>query len=219
MRSTAEACVARGVAIGAHVSYRDRAGFGRRDLDIDPETLAGDIVEQWRVLDEQVRAVGGTVSFVKPHGALYHRMGHDPAVAGAVVSAVTRVGAGALVGQAGTVVAGVAAQVGLRVVAEGFPDRAYLADGRLAPRSRPGALVEDPVVVGDRAVALAVRGGTEAVDGSWTAVEAETLCIHGDAEGADETARAVRAALEAAGVTVQSFVDGDGSPVTVAHDR
>lgn len=219
MRSTAEVCVARGVAIGAHVSYRDRAGFGRRDLDIDPGTLARDIVEQWRILDEQVRAVGGTVSFVKPHGALYHRMGHDPAVAGAVVRAVDQVGGGALVAQAGTEVAGVAARIGLRVVAEGFPDRAYLADGHLAPRSRPGALVEDPVVVGGRAVALALRGGTEAVDGSWTPVEAETLCIHGDAEGADETARAVRAALEAAGVTVRSFVDGDGSPDDGAHDR
>jgi UPF0271 protein len=77
--------------------------------------------------------------------------------------------------------------------------------------------VEDPVVVGDRAVALAVRGGTEAVDGSWAPVEAETLCIHGDAEGADETARAVRAALEAAGVTVRSFLDGDGFPDGGAH--
>jgi UPF0271 protein len=217
MRSTAEVCVARGVAIGAHVSYRDRPGFGRRDLEIDPGTLARDIVAQWETLDEHVRAVGGTLSFVKPHGALYHRMGHDPAVAGAVVRAAAQVGAGALVAQAGTVVTGVAARVGLRVVSEGFPDRAYLADGRLAPRGRPGALVEDPVVVGDRAVALAVRGGTEAVDGSWTPVEAETLCIHGDAEGADETARAVRAALEGAGVTVRSFVDGDGSPDNRAH--
>jgi UPF0271 protein len=146
-------------------------------------------------------------------------MGHDAAVAGAVVGAVDQVGAGVLVAQAGTVVAGVAARVGLRVVAEGFPDRAYLADGRLAPRSQPGSLVEDPEVAGGRAVALAVRGGIEAVDGSWTPVEAETLCIHGDSEGAAETARTVRAALEAAGVTVRSFVDGRRSPEDGARDR
>jgi UPF0271 protein len=219
MRSVAAECVASGVAIGAHVSYRDRPGFGRRDLDVDPETLARDITEQWGILAAQVRTVGGTVSFVKPHGALYHRMGHDPAVAGAIVSAVQRLGAQALVAQAGTVVTGVAARVGLRVVTEGFPDRAYLADGRLAPRSEPGALVEDPEVVGGRAVALAVQGGTEAVDGSWTPVEAETLCIHGDAEGAAETARAVRAALEGAGVTVRSFVDPDGEPDDEVRDH
>jgi UPF0271 protein len=212
MRSTAAVCVARGVAIGAHVSYRDRQGFGRRPLDVDPASLGRDIVEQWTVLTEQVEAVGGTVSFVKPHGALYHRMGVDPSVADAVVGAAARVGASALVAQAGTVVDGAAARVGLRVVAEGFPDRAYLADGRLVPRSRPGALVEEASAVGARAVALTVHGGTEAIDGTWTPVRAETLCIHGDAEGAADTARAVRAALEAAGVTVRSFLVSGGPP-------
>ena len=214
MRSTAAACVDRGVAIGAHVSYRDRAGFGRRPLDVGPETLARDIVEQWTVLDREVRDVGGAVSFVKPHGALYHRMGLDPVVAAAVVGAVHQVGALALVAQAGTAVDEAATRVGLRVVAEGFPDRAYLPDGRLAPRTDPGALVEDPVAAGGRAVALTVRGGAVAIDGTWTPIEVETLCIHGDDAGAADTARTVRAALERAGVTVRSFLAGNGPEPT-----
>ena len=208
MRSTAAACVARGVAIGAHVSYRDREGFGRRPREVAPNQLARDIVEQWVALDEQVRSVGGALSFVKPHGALYHRMGVDPAVAAAVVRAVTEAGAEALVAQAGTVVEAVAMRAGLRVVPEGFPDRAYLPDGRLAPRDRSGALVEDPVSTGRRAVGLARDGGVEALDGTWTPVRAETLCIHGDADHAPEMAGAVRDALEQEGVAVRSFIVG-----------
>ncbi len=213
MRSTAAACVARGVTIGAHVSFRDREGFGRRALMTPPAALTRDIVDQWTALTDQVGAAGGTVSFVKPHGALYHRMGVDPAVAAAVVDALSGVGAAALVAQGGTVVATLAARAGLRVVAEGFPDRGYLPDGRLAPRTEPGALVEDPVEAGRRAVSLARRGGTEALDGTWAAVEVETLCIHGDGDRAPESARAVRRALEADGIRVRSFVArGPGAP-------
>ncbi len=171
------------------------------------------------ILDEQVRAVGGALSFVKPHGALYHRMGVDPAVASAVVRAVTRAGAGALVAQAGTVVEVVATRAGLRVVREGFPDRAYLRDGRLAPRDRPGAVVEDPLSTGRRAVALTRDGGIEALDGTWTPVQAETLCIHGDAEHAPETAGTVRAALEREGVTVRSFIAGADRTMPAPGER
>ena len=207
MRSTAAACLDRGVAIGAHVSYRDRDGFGRRDVRTSPTALVRDIVEQWTALARQVEAVGGTVSFVKPHGALYHRMGVDPAVATAVVDAVAEVGGRSLVAQAGTVVVTMARRAGLRVVPEGFPDRAYLAGGQLAPRTEPGALVGDPATVGRRAVVLARHGGAEAVDGTWTAIEVETLCVHGDHQRADETARAVRSALEAEGIGVRSFAE------------
>jgi UPF0271 protein len=168
--------------------------------------LVRDIVDQWAALTGEAQAVGGTVSFVKPHGALYHQMGVDPTVAAAVVEAMGRVDGGALVAQAGTVVAALARRAGLRLVAEGFPDRGYLPDGRLVPRAEPGALVVDPVTVGRRALAMARHGGTEAIDGTWTAVEVETLCVHGDSPGAADTARAVRAALEADGVVVRPFV-------------
>ncbi len=208
MRDTAAACVARGVTIGAHVSYRDRDGFGRRVLHVPPVDLVRDIMDQWVALTAEVDAVGGTVSFVKPHGALYTQMGTDPSVAEAVVHAVTDVGGGTLVAQAGTLVVDRARRAGLRVVPEGFPDRAYLRDGRLVSRTEPGALIDDPGEVGRRAVSLIRRGGVEAIDGTWTAVDAETLCIHGDTSGAADTARAVRTALEGHGVVVRSFVVG-----------
>jgi UPF0271 protein len=205
MRDTASACVARGVTIGAHVSYRDRDGFGRRAVAVSVQELMADIIEQWVALTTEVGAVGGAVAFVKPHGALYHQMGIDQVVADTLVAAVVEVGGRTLVAQAGTLVVERARAAGLRVITEGFPDRAYRRDGRLLPRTEPGAVIEDPLEVGRRAVSLIRRGGVDAADGTWTAVEAETLCIHGDVEGAAETARAVRSALESHGVAVASF--------------
>jgi UPF0271 protein len=212
MRATAAACLERGVVIGAHVSYRDREGFGRRVLQTPTDVLVGDIIDQWAILVAEVDTVGGSVSFVKPHGALYNQMGMDTAVADSVVEAVSRLGGPALVAPAGSVVVDRARVAGIRVIPEGFPDRGYLPDGRLVPRGVDGALVDDPVAVARRAVSLVLRHGLEAVDGAWTTVEVETLCIHGDADHAADNARAVRAALESDGVVVHPFLPaGTGS--------
>jgi UPF0271 protein len=181
MRATAAACVERAVVIGAHVSYRDREGFGRRVLRTPADVLVGDILDQWAALVTEVDAVGGSVSYVKPHGALYNQMGTDPAVADAVVEAVARLDGTVLVAPAGSVVADSARRAGIRVIPEGFPDRGYLRDGRLVPR-------------------------LEAVDGTWTTVEVETLCIHGDADNAADNAQAVRSALESDGIVVRPFL-------------
>jgi 5-oxoprolinase (ATP-hydrolysing) subunit A len=209
MRAAAAACLSRGVAIGAHVSYRDRTGFGRRSVHPPAGVLVADIIEQCEVLSGQVDAAGGEVAYVKPHGALYNQMGVDAAVAAAVVEAIALQGIGVLVAQAGTVVADRAREAGLRVVAEGFPDRGYGSDGRLKDRAEPGALIADPAVVARRAVSLVSRGGVDAVDGVWTPIEAETLCIHGDTPDAGDMARGVRAALTAEGITVRPFVPRD----------
>jgi UPF0271 protein len=206
MRATAAACVERGVVIGAHVSYRDREGFGRRTLSTPADVLVRDILEQWSVLVAEVDAAGGSVSFIKPHGALYNQMGIDAAVADAVVEAVTRLGTPALVAQSGTVVVDAARRAGIRVVPEAFPDRGYLADGRLVPRTTDGALIEEPTDVARRALSLVRRNGIEAADGAWTVIEVETLCIHGDAANAADTARAVRTALESDGLIVGPFL-------------
>jgi UPF0271 protein len=212
MRAAAAACLERGVVIGAHVSYRDREGFGRRVLGTPADVLVGDILDQWAALVAEVDTVGGSVSFVKPHGALYNQMGIDTPVADAVVEAVSRLGGPALVAPAGSAVVEAARRAGIRVIPEGFPDRGYLPDGRLVPRGVDGALVDDPVAVARRAVSLVQRHGLEAVDGTWTTVEVETLCIHGDAGNAAESARAVRVALEAAGLAVRPFLPaGTGS--------
>jgi UPF0271 protein len=193
------------VAIGAHVSYRDRQGFGRREVEVPTAQLLADLGQQYAILAEEVEMVGGTVAYVKPHGALYNRMGVDDQVAAAVVEAVRRSGSRVLVAQPGTPVVDLARNAGLVVATEAFPDRGYLPDGRLAPRQMPGSLVTDPVAVRRRAVSLATRGGVEATDGRWVTVSAASLCVHGDTPEAAEAARHVRQALEAANVTLRSF--------------
>ena len=212
MRAAAAACVERGVSIGAHVSYRDRAGFGRRTLDVAPHRLVADLVEQWETLVDEVAAVGGTVSYVKPHGALYNTLAVDPEVAATVVRALAprcRV----LVGLPGGAQALPADVVGMVVVPEGFCDRGYDASGRLVPRDSSGALVDDPEEIALRARSLALDGGLDAVDGTWVAVDVRTLCIHGDRPGAALHARAVRQALDGAGVEVRAFTGPNRAPV------
>jgi UPF0271 protein len=204
MHAAAAACTARGVAIGAHVAYRDRAGFGRRDLAVPAEQLAADVVEQWEALAEEAAAVGGTVAYVKAHGALYHRMASDPEVAAALVGALAS-RCPVLVVPPASAVAGPAAASMVRVVTEGFCDRGYDATGALLPRDRPGGLVEDPAAAGAQARAIVVDRGVTPVGGGWVDLEVETLCIHGDRPGAGSIAVAVRRALEEGGVTVRPF--------------
>ena len=212
MHDVAEACLARGVTIGAHVSYRDRAHFGRRAVAVEPERLVADVEEQCATLADAVGPVGATVGYVKPHGALYNAMATDREVAAALARAVAGQPHRTLVAQAHTPVVAMATSVGVRVVREGFPDRGYLPDGRLAPRDVPGAVVADPDEAARRARALALDGGLLSVDGQWTAVDLDTLCVHGDTPDADRRARAVRAALEAAGVEVRAFVSDPPRP-------
>jgi UPF0271 protein len=212
MRDSASACLDRGVVIGAHVSFRDRSGFGRRAIPFEHDQLVSDIVEQCATLRDEVAPLGATVEFVKPHGALYNSMSTDPTVAACVVEAMSGQRPAVLVAQPRAVVVALARQAGLTVVLEGFPDRGYLADGRLAPRGEAGALVSDDALVAQRALSLVRRHGLDAVDGSWTAVEAYTICIHGDSPGAARTAKAVRDALAADGVSVSAFIGRTAAP-------
>lgn len=205
MRATAAACVSRGVQIGAHVSYRDRQGFGRRTVEADPGTVTEDVAEQVAVLTDAIAPAGASPAYLKPHGALYHRMAADPATAAAIVEAMVRTGLGVVLAPPGSAVAAPAAAAGCEVIPEAFPDRGYRPDGGLVPRSEPGALIGDPEEVGRRAVSLACRGGVDADDGTWIPLRPATLCVHGDAPGASGTARAVRAALESAGVILRAF--------------
>ena len=208
IRASLVAALERGVTVGAHVSYRDREGFGRRRQEVPAPRLRADIVEQYGILAGLAATAGGSVPYVKPHGALYNRMGVDEAVAAVVVEAVKECGITLLVAQAGTVVEELATQAGLEVVAEAFADRGYLGDGRLVPRGDPDALITDPQVVAQRALSLVSRGGIEASDGSWLPVACDSLCVHGDTPSAAAAAQATRMALETAGVTVRSFAPG-----------
>ncbi|GCD18835.1 UPF0271 protein [Cellulomonas algicola] len=209
MAAVCRAAAERGVAVGAQVSYRDRAGFGRRFLDVPPVVLRADVVEQVRALRRAAAAAGTRVSYVKPHGALYNAVVHHAEQATAVVDAVVEASDGdplPLVGLPGAVVLDVARDRGLRPVREAFADRGYRADGTLVPRTEPGALVVDPDEVVARVLAMARDGRITSVDGTLILADAESVCVHSDTPGAVVLAAAVRHALDQAGVAVGPFV-------------
>ena len=201
MRRVCAVAADRGVAIGAQVSYRDLAGFGRRRIDYEPDELRDDVLYQIGAL-----SAFGRVRYVKPHGALYNTAAVDEGQASAVVAAVVDFAPDLpVLCQPGSVLARVAGAAGLTVVGEGFADRGYRADGRLVPRSAPGALVHDPAAVAERAVRMAVDGSVVAVDGTAVSVPVRSICLHGDTRGAVTLARSVRAALAEAGLELRSF--------------
>lgn len=205
-----EQAAARGVVIGAQVGYHDLAGFGRRFIDLDPTDLLADVVYQLGALQGTCTAVGTRVRYVKPHGALYNAVVHHEAQAAAVVEAVRRVDPSLpVLGLPGSVLLAVAQAAGLPTVTEAFADRGYRADGSLVPRSEEGAVFHDPSSVTSRAVRLVVTGEVDASDGTTIRVGARSLCVHGDSPGAVSMATAVRAGLEAAGVTLTPFVAAD----------
>jgi UPF0271 protein len=204
MRDSVARAERHGVAVGGHPSFVDRAGFGRAVVDVDAGVLRSQVVTQ---LGDLV-AAGGELRYVKPHGALYHAVSADPALAAAVTAAVAdvshRIGRPLpILGLDGAIVRA-AADAGLPFRREAFLDRAYLPGGALMPRTQPGALLHDAAEVADRAVRLAIEGVVEAVDGTLIEPHAVSLCVHGDSPGAVAMARAVRAALGAAGVQVRA---------------
>jgi 5-oxoprolinase (ATP-hydrolysing) subunit A len=206
MRRACTTAVKHGVAIGAQVSYRDLAGFGRRFIDIAPEELVDDVLYQLSALHGMAAVSGGRMSYVKPHGALYNAIVTHEAQAAAVVEAVRRFDpALAVLGLPGSRWLALAEEAGLETVPEAFADRAYTPGGTLVPRREPGAVVSDPEVVARRAVRFATEGTVVAVDGSVVAAPARSICVHSDTPGALDLARAVRAALVSAGVRVAGF--------------
>ena len=201
-RSAAE----RGVRIGAQVSYRDLAGFGRRFIDVDAEELIADVVYQIGGLLAIAEASGTTVSYVKPHGALYNTIVTNREQGAAVAEAVNLVDATLpVLGMAGSAFFDEAARLGLRTVAEVFADRAYRPDGQLVSRREPGAVLHDPAVIADRVVTMVTSGHVTAIDGARVAVSVESICVHGDSPGAVQIATAVRDQLEAAGTDIRAF--------------
>jgi UPF0271 protein len=203
---TVRTAVELGVAVGAQVSYPDLVGFGRREIDLPPGDLTADVLYQLGALEAFARAAGSRVRYVKPHGALYNRIARDPVQAAAVVEAIRRYDPDLpLLTLPGSAAMAAAAGAGVPAVAEGFADRAYTGEGRLVSRREPGAVLHDPGRVAARALRMAAEGRVETVDGGEVAVEVRSLCVHGDTPGAVELARAVRAALEEAGVALEAF--------------
>ena len=206
LRRVCDAAVSRGVSIGAQVSYRDLAGFGRRSIDVDAATLTNDVIYQIGALDGFARVAGSRVRYVKPHGALYNRTVHDEQQAAAVVAALVAYDpALPLLGLPGSELLRHAEQAGLHTVTEAFADRGYTAQATLVPRSQPSALLHDPAEVAQRMVHMLITGRLQSVDGTEVAVSARSVCVHGDSPGAVAMAVAVRKAMAEAGVEIRPF--------------
>lgn len=197
-----------GVAVGAHVGYRDLAGFGRRDLDVDPSHLYADVLFQIAAICGVADSVGYPVRYVKPHGALYNRVVGDAAQARLIVQAILDFKPGlALLGLPGSAAQVESERLGLRFFSEAFVDRAYNRNGTLVSRDHPAALITDPPVVAARAVGMVTEGSVTAIDGSRISIRADSLCVHGDSPNAVAMALAVRREMTAAGLALKPFLD------------
>ena len=201
MRRTVAEAASRGVQVGAHPSYPDRVGFGRRVLAIPPVDVTDAVARQVDALCVVALAEGACVRHVKPHGALYNVACRDRTIADAVIAGIVGVDRSlALYAPHGSALWAAGAAAGVRVVAEGFLDRAYEDDGTLTPRDVPGAVLADPVAARLRALQWARTGRVQTRTGLELTVPLETLCVHGDTPDAAIIAARVREGLEAAGI-------------------
>lgn len=201
MRRTCATAAANGVAVGAQVSYRDLAGFGRRYLAVSRASLVNDLLYQIGALEGFARAEGTRVTYVRAHGALYNVAADNTEHAAALVEATRLFDASLpILCQTGTATWELAEQAGITPVSEAFVDRAYTSDGLLVDRSNPDALVTDPQVAAERAVRMVVEGQVTSLDGVTIGIQPRSLLVHCDTPGAVTIAGAARDALLAAGV-------------------
>lgn len=212
MAKTVQMAIENNVGIGAHPSYPDRQGFGRRFMDMAQADLRDFIMYQIGALQAFVDAAGGVMEHVKAHGALFNRAADDEATARAIIEGVHRINSELIVVVlSGTVFEEVARDMGARFAREVFADRAYDRRGRLLPRSEKGSVIDDPEEVAARALTMVREGRVKAVTGEWVSVDPDTICVHSDTEGAVEMARHLRETLEQHGVsllTTRGTVDG-----------
>jgi UPF0271 protein len=205
MARTMALAKAHGVAVGAHPGYDDRANFGRREKQLDPDPLASLLLYQLGAIHALCAVQGLALTHVKPHGAMYNQAAQDEAMAGVIANTVLRFDASlVLFGLAGSAMLTAGRAAGLRVAVEAFADRAYEGDGRLRSRTLPGAVHSNPQIAAQQALHIVYDGYIIAYDGSRVTVEADTICVHGDNPNAEAVLAAVRATLEGAGIKVQA---------------
>lgn len=208
--ATLREAAARGVSVGAHVSYPDRVGFGRRLMDMTPAELTADVIYQIGALQGLARAAGTSVRYVKPHGALYNTIAEDLRQGAAVIEGIKAVDPSlVLMGLAGTRILLRAAEAGLAIAAEAFADRGYRPDGQLVSRREAGAVLHDPDLVAARMLRLVTEGVIEAVDGSPLRLRVDSICVHGDSPGAVVMAARIRETLLKGGVRLTPFAVGE----------
>lgn len=203
MDSTVSLALSRGVRVGAHPGYPDREHFGREPVEMSADAVENLVLYQISALDGFVRSRGGTLTHVKPHGALYHAGAEFPDVARAIAEGVRRFRTGlVLVGAAGTMLIEAGRDAGLEVAEEAFADRRYQADGATVPRGQPGAVITDPDEAAEQAVLLARDRVAVASGGARVPVRADTLCLHGDTPGVEAIARRIHERFRAEGIRI-----------------
>lgn len=203
---TVKAAKERGVAIGAHVGYRDLAGFGRRNMDPSSEELVGDVIYQIGAIKGLATAAGAKVTYVKPHGALYNTIAFDARQGADVISAIKQVDPElVLMALAGSPLVEQARSAGLTVVTEAFADRAYQSNGALVSRREKGSVLHDPELVAQRMLQLVQTGTVQSIDGIETKVEAQSICVHGDSPDAVAMAKRLREVFEANALQIRAF--------------
>ncbi|MFC5528623.1 LamB/YcsF family protein [Cohnella yongneupensis] len=204
MRATVERCLERGIAIGAHPGLPDRLGFGRREMQVTPGEASDFVLYQTGALQAFVRAAGGKLCHVKLHGALYHMASTDQALAEAIAGAVYRFDPSLLLfGLPGSRLETAATECGLGFVPEGFADRTYRRDGRLASRQLPGAVWHEDEKAVAQAISLVKQGEAATIDGGSVVMRVRTICLHGDTPNAAQSAKRIRQALLAEGIIIQ----------------
>ena len=205
MRKTVALCRERKVAVGAHPGYPDLAGFGRRNLTCTPDEVYSYCLYQIGALKAFCKAKGLALQHVKAHGSMYNQAARNHELALAIASAVKDAGSGfiILLGLANSEFDKAAKEIGIPYAAEAFADRGYMPDGTLVPRSQPGAIIHDAELAARRVVRMATEGKVEAIDGSIIDFRPASVCFHGDTPEAVQMAKAVRKALEEAGVAVR----------------
>ncbi len=206
MEMTVEAALERGVSIGAHPSYPDRAGFGREELNMRVDLIVESVREQIEELAEVCAAANATLSYVKPHGALYNRAARDAELATALIDCVMRIDPDLVIlALAGSTMEDECRSAGLAVAREAFIDRAYMSDGTLVSRDRAGSVIHDAALAADRALEMALDGFVRAIDGTPLTITPDSLCVHGDSRNAIGVVSAARRRLEEEGFTITSF--------------
>jgi UPF0271 protein len=204
LRQTVALAAANGVAVGAHPSFPDLVGFGRREMHVSPSEVEDLVLYQVAAVAGVAAASGTRLQHVKAHGALYNMAVRDRGLANAIARATAAIDRTLILfGLPGSELIKAGQEAGLRVAAEAFADRTYEPDGTLTSRRKPGSVIHEPATVVARAVEMVATGQVIATDGSRLDVHADTLCLHGDTPGSAELARQIRAALETAGVIVQ----------------
>ena len=205
LRETIRLAKAHGVAVGAHPGFPDLVGFGRRELNVTPREAEDMVLYQTAAVAGVAAAEGLKVQHVKPHGALFNMAVRNAELSAAIARGVAAFDRSLILfGLPGSEILKAGRAAGLRVAAEVFADRAYEPDGSLASRRKPGSVIHDPEAVVARAVRMVKENTVVATDGSVVALEADTICVHGDTPGSDMLAARIRAGLEAAGITVKA---------------